>query len=394
MTLYSTTVDDLRWLGYDFRINDLDDSLEVQIKGEWQTYTDTLASVIRLAMRELGYGKRNTDKPGLAAMSDAIITLAHKQRYNPIRDYLSSLDGKHIPLSKDYPAAIYEIADHFENPDGFFKVWLFKWMIGCIAKIEQGIRNPMLVLVGPQQIGKSWFAEWLCPIPGYFHRDAITPNDKDDHIRLTDTFIWEVEELGATTRKADIEGLKAFITRPNVKKRPAYGKHLINKPALCSFVGTVNNDGAGFLNDPTGSTRYLACEVTGIDYAYSGYNQETLWAEAMYFYRQNPHCWKLSKEENQARTIINAAYEVVDPLEDIIDHLFEITGEPSDFLATKEIKDLVAIHYRLSSETSFARSLARVLKRRGLEPGRVPFSEGGGHYRGWGGIKRRLNQNV
>ena len=129
-------------------------------------------------------------------------------------------------------------------------------MVGTVAKVYEQARNPMLVLAGPQDIGKSYFVKWLCsPLPGHFMKQAINPDDKDSELRLTDTFIWEVDELPNTTTRQNSEALKSFLTMPFIKRRAAYGRYLTYKPAITLFVGTANFDGAGFLNDPTGTTR-------------------------------------------------------------------------------------------------------------------------------------------
>lgn len=387
MSQYLEIVEDLKELGYDFRINDLNELLEISIKGKWQPMTDILKAVIRTELRDKGYGKKK--KPSLASVEDGYKMLAHVQRYNPILDYFRGLDGKYAPGTNG-PYAITQFSQHFTNPDGQFQTALFRFMVGAVAKAHSGERNPMLVMVGEQYTGKSWFVEWLCPVKAYFLRDSINPDDKDSHIRLTDTFFWEVEELGATTRRADIEALKAFITRPAVKKRPAYGEHPINKPATCSFIGTVNNDGAGFLNDPTGSTRFLACEISAIDFSYTQTNVDYLWAEAYWYYRNVPKSWQLSPDERTRQAQINAKFEITSALADVIDHLYEFTNDPADFVPTQDIKNLVSCHYRISSDQAFYNELGRTLTRAGLTKKRQPFQPGRPHGMGWIGIKRRI----
>ena len=97
-----------------------------------------------------------------------------------------------------------------------------------------------LVLDGPQGIGKSFLVRWLCPKERYYIEGGINTEDKDSLIRLASKWIWEVGELQATTRKADREALKDFISRRDVTVRPAYGRYDIVKPALASFIVTIN----------------------------------------------------------------------------------------------------------------------------------------------------------
>ena len=383
---YQTVVNDLSAMGFTFRVNDLDESIEYSVSnGGWKQLGEIDEAIIRTDMRELGYGVSGSGKCGKGALKDAIMKNANDNRYNRIQEYLESLDGKYKP-SENGPYLIPTLATYVNNPDGMFGTWLFKWMVGAIAKAIEGARNPMLILVGPQKTGKSYLSKWLCPHPEHFVRDSINPDDKDSHILLTNMLIWEVEELGATTRRSDVESLKAFITRDFVKKRPAYGKSRIDKPAVCSFIGTVNFDGAGFLNDVTGTTRFLSCEVKGINFDYTQMDVNQLWAEAYWFYKNVAHCWELTKADEATQARINAVYEVPSALEDTITEIFEITRDNQDYMSSKQIRDRCAQHYRITSDELFFRELNRVLTKLNIEKGRKRFSDGK-QRQAWVGIK-------
>lgn len=387
--IYQIVVDDLRGLRFDFRINDLDESVEVRLDGQWERITDTTEAVLKTALRNIGYGSKR--KPSLSAARDAWVTLAHEQRYNPVKDYFLSLEGKYEPGSDGVPYVNDLFAKFFNNPDGHFGLWLFRWMVGSIAKVFDRQRNPMLVLAGDQHIGKSFFARWLCPIDRYryFTEQPINTDSKDHKLRLADRLIWEVPELGATTRRQDIEALKAFITTRDISERPPYGKYPIHKPALCSFIGSVNDDGAGFLNDPTGSTRFLACEIAAIDHSYTIQDVHDLWAEAYWFYRHHPHAYELPKEEQKARDTINASFEMVSALEDALLALFEFTGNPEHTLTNDQIKNHLEGRYRIGNENGFIRELNRLMKKHGAQKWRTTYEPGHPHKRGFEGVKVR-----
>jgi predicted P-loop ATPase len=42
-------------------------------------------------------------------------------------------------------------------------------------------------------------------------------------LRRCNAWVWEISEIGATTRRADVESLKAFVTGTTSKERKAYG---------------------------------------------------------------------------------------------------------------------------------------------------------------------------
>lgn len=383
-------MDDLESMGYDFRINDLDESLEVKTVDGWEMMTDTIRATIRTNMRELAYGTRK--KPSLGALEDACLTIAHNQRYNPITDYLLSLEGQYEPNNEGpYIAQTFE--RFFDNPDGMFGTWLFRWMVGAINKVFNGGRNPMLVLVGEQRMGKSYLARWLCPIDQeqFFLERGISPDNKDDKLRLADTLVWEVPELGATTKRADVEALKAFITLRNIKERKSYGRHPISKRAACSFIGSVNFDGAGFLSDPTGSTRFLSCTINKIDFSYTIQPVRQLWAEAFWFWKNKPGSWDLTPLERDRQAEINASFEIVSALEEAITHWFDITLDDDDFLTTQEIKTHLVSHYNIGNENGFFRELSRLLHRLGVSKSRKSYNPDAPHLRGWSGIKKRTH---
>jgi predicted P-loop ATPase len=62
-----------------------------------------------------------------------------------------------------------------------------------------------------------------------------------------------------------VEALKWFLTLETVTVRRPYGHFDLDKPALASFIGTVNDDGAGFLTDVTGNRRFRPTSLTTIN---------------------------------------------------------------------------------------------------------------------------------
>jgi predicted P-loop ATPase len=189
----------------------------------------------------------------------------------------------------------------------------------------------MLVLDGPQGIGKSEFARWLAsPMPDYFLEAPINTDDKDSEIRLMSYWIWEVSELGATTRKADYEALKAFLTTRKVTVRKPYGRHDIIKPALASFVGTINNS-SGIFSDPTGSRRFILSKIEDISWDYSSeLDPADVWAEAMAAYLAG-ETWKLTRDEFLKSQQINEEYDVADPIEDLVKKFFDLDVARDDW---------------------------------------------------------------
>lgn len=349
----------LKGLGYSFRLNLADMSIEVN----GTPISDIKMAELRTVMRDRGV-------KNMAALEDAYLVEAQRNAYHPIKDYLNTLvwDGKdHISalalkLKSDTEPVTY--ADGSVMP--LHAVYLYRWLIGAVAKVLDGEQNPMLVWDGPQGIGKSLLARWLCPLPNYFIESSINVQDKDSDVRLMSMFLWEVSELDATTRRADVSALKAFITKGKVTVRKAYGRSDVTGAALCSFIGTVNNS-TGFLADETGSRRFYITRLTGIDWSYRQIDKDQIWAQAMHLYL-NGEQPRLSPEERAAQERVNQTYEIETPLDDWIQRYFTLTGDPDDTLSIGEIIEYLAEKgIRLSgSERVQLLEVARVLLRKGV----------------------------
>ena len=355
-TKSQTIVTALRNLGYSFRLNLCSNTIEVND----QVLDDIIAARIRTEMRDL-------DFTGKSAIEDTYTTEAARNAYHPIKDYLNSLewDGQpHIEklssmLQCDDASVDYG-PDHGTVP--LAGVYLWRWLIGSVAKVFEHEQNMMLVLAGSQGIGKSAFARWLCScLPDYFIEAPINVQDKDTDVRLMERFIWEVSELDATTRKADVSALKAFITKQTVTVRKSYGHHDTVKPAIASFIGTVN-DGVGFLADETGNRRFYVTRIRSIDWSYTKLDIHQIWAQAVALYRRGEP-WRLLPIEVAAQSATNREHEVDGLLEDWIPRYFHL-DMPDAAMSAAEIVDHLRKNHDIhlsGTDRAQAMEIARVM---------------------------------
>ncbi|MCD7724941.1 MAG: virulence-associated E family protein [Clostridiales bacterium] len=121
--------------------------------------------------------------------------------------------------------------------------------------------DTMIVLNGAQGIGKStliaalgmeWFSDSLA---------LSDMNDKTAAEKLQGYWILEIGEL-AGMKKADIDKVKAFISRQDDKYRASFGRRVTPHPRQCIFFGTTNSEN-GYLRDITGNRRFWNVKVTG-----------------------------------------------------------------------------------------------------------------------------------
>lgn len=386
-------IEDFRRLELDFRANELDDSPWVRMDGEWTLMHKYIKAEIKMRLRNIGYSRRDNGKPSLTVAEDTWLALAHQQRYNPIKDFFDKLRQQDYEPQLDQAGnpqsyRIPEFTRFFTNPDELLPVWLFRWMCGAIAKLFWQERNPMLVLVSEQDMGKSSLVRWFCPVPDYFREAMIRPEIKDERIRLADTFMQEVPELGNSTRKADVEAVKDFVTRKFIVERLPYGDLPVKKPAITSFIGSVNPDGAGFLVDTTGNTRFLSCEIKSIDFKYSKYDCTALWREALWFVDNAYRPWELSSYEKKARDRINEKFQMVSALENVIDRHLIITGDPDDWLSSYDILETLRPWYRAANDEILTRQYSKILRSKGCDKRRSKYVPGQPHPWGWTGVKK------
>lgn len=337
--------------GVELRLNDMSDRIEL---ATGKPLSDFQLAAILNRLRDL-------DMRDTARMRDAVMEAALRCRYHPVREYLDGLrwDGRnHFDalascLTMSSPGAT---------------VFLRKFLIGSIAKMLDAQQNFMLVLLGPQGKGKSRLVEWLCPLPGLFYEGPINPDDKDFQIRLLNNWLWEVAELDATTKRAERSALKHFITTRMVKVRVPFGKYDIEKPAAASMIGTINPDGTGFLNDPTGNRRFVVIHLESIDFRYSTtIDVHQLWAELYAAYR-NGEPWELTPHEQEVQNDINGGHMISTPLEELLLQYFEIDPTETHFTPTMEILAKLETMGLRGDQFRNKMELTSILTKMGMKP--------------------------
>ena len=283
------------------------------------------------------YMERAWQFRGRQAIADAWTNVCKENTFHPIRDYLNSLTWDGIPRLDTM------FIRYLRAPDTtYVRAATRKWMCAAVARVYEPGRkfDQMIVLVGPQGVGKSRLAKILSR--GWFTDSLTTMNGKEAYEGLNGAWIVEVAELAAT-RRSETETIKNFISKQVDSYRPAYGRHTVDYPRQCVFYGTTNDP--SFLKDRTGNRRFWPIQVEGLDRGrLTGLEEEVdqLWAEAVAKYRAGEPLWMDTEELNDLATEAAEMYTVDDELVGFVsDYLDKMLPDNWEDLTVEERRDYV-----------------------------------------------------
>lgn len=215
---------------------------------------------------------------------DSALSLQNEANiFNEVKDYLNSLQWDGIArldtLLIDYLGA---------EDNEYARTVTRKAFTAAVARaMEPGRKyDTMLILVGPQGIGKSTLLDRMSK--GWFNDSIRTFEGKEASELLQGVWIVEIQELNAFN-KTDVARIKQFLSMRCDRFRPAYGRNVQEKPRCCVFFGTTNN--LEFLKDQTGGRRFWPVDV-GIGkpvkdiWRQLDAEIDQLWAEAVVRWRE------------------------------------------------------------------------------------------------------------
>lgn len=211
----------------------------------------------------------------------AVAKVVDDRSYHPIREYLASLpewDGvtRAETLLIDYLGA---------EDNAYTRAVTRKTICGAVARVQHpGVKfDNILVLNGDQGIGKSTL---IAKLGGEWYSDSLSLTDMNDKTaaeKLQGYWILEIGEL-AGMKKADIDKVKAFISRQDDKYRASFGRRVTPHPRQCIFFGTTNSQN-GYLRDITGNRRFWTVKTPGTGkkkpWQLTNEDVRQIWAEAL-----------------------------------------------------------------------------------------------------------------
>lgn len=344
---------------YTFRHNIVSGKLEFQYFGKkkWNVMNDFIENSM---LRECLKARIKTNISSLRSLLYSDFC----QLYNPFEDYFETLPE--YDLKTDY---ITQLANTITTTQQelwceCFKKWLVA-MVGCVLH-DKVINHTVIVFSGKQGVGKTTWLEKLIPkqLKDYLFSGTINPNNKDTLIHLAECMLINLDELENLNR-SEIGSLKEIITKTQIRMRKAYGHNNETMPRRASFAGSVNT--AQFLNDTTGSRRFLCFEIESIQYQHE-IQLDQVYAQALHLFNDGFRYW-FDQEETKAITANNEQYQLRSPEEELLLTWFEIPNDKFNiqYLTTSQIASKLAEKTKLVVNDSTINKLGRALKKHGFK---------------------------
>lgn len=238
-------------------LNELTDSPGTRLPWPWRSAPGPLGDMDDLALGDYLSGAYQLKASSRAALSEAIETVADKNRFHPVRDWLREqqhdgrkrldrwllhvlrIDAKTLPAPR---LRYLELVGRF-------------LLIGLVARImKPGCKfDYSPVLEGAQGVGKSTFVKSLVGTEFFSDTHFDIGKGKDGFEQLEGLWGYELSELTAL-RKADSEQVKQFFSSTVDRFRGAYGKYVQAHPRQCVIFCSTNKK--QYLYDLTGNRRF------------------------------------------------------------------------------------------------------------------------------------------
>ena len=324
--------------------------------GAWKPMTDFKENSI---LREI-------QKAKVKCSINSLRNLLHSdfcEMYDPFKDYFENLPENND--SRDYieELALTITTTKPELWKTCFKKW-FVAMVACVVN-EKQINQTVIVFSGKQGLGKTTWIEKLMPkeLKQYIFSGTINPNNKDTLIHLAECMLINLDELENLNR-TEIGSLKELITKTHIRMRKAYGHNNENMPRRASFAGSVNT--AQFLNDTTGSRRFLCFEVEHIEYQHE-IDINLCYAQAYKLYQAGFRHW-FNQEEIKEINANNEQYQIKSPEEELLLTWYEpATKETANaFLNASQIAVRLSVVGNINITDGTVNKLGKALKKHGF----------------------------
>lgn len=265
------------------------------------------------------------------ATAEAVQAISKEHSFHPVRDYLTSElpewdQVERIDFWLETFLGVGVPSDVSTEEAAEFLAYIrdvaAKFLVGAVARAMQpGCKHDtMLIIEGIQGAKKSTALATL--FEPWFTDDMPDLHTKDASMSTRGVWLIEFGELDNIS-KAEVDRIKAFLSRRQDHFRPPYGRRMIWIDRESVFAGTCNKN--TYLRDETGGRRFwpIASEGT-IDICGLKAARPQLWAEALARYSVPNPVWWINNAEilRESQRQQESRYEQ-DPWQEIIEPWLE-----------------------------------------------------------------------
>lgn len=264
---------------YDFRANIVTNKTEIKEKNskDWKELTDRITSDLYYSLQKLDINY------SIESLRLLLISSAFSPSFNPLTTYFDKL-----PAWDEERNYIKEFTDCFKlkHPEErrVFEYCFKKWFIATLTGVysREWCNHTIFIITGEQGDGKTTILNKLIPeeLKRYLQIGGLDFSSKDAVIDMCSKFLINIDELEGFTKK-DTDQLKSIITKKHFDIRLPYGHNSQKLEKCCSFMASTNRN--SFLNDPTGSRRFLIFEIENVNYN-QNFDIDGMFSQAKHLY--------------------------------------------------------------------------------------------------------------
>ncbi len=258
-------------------------------------------------------------EPSKQSVLDAVQTLANQYRYHPVRDYLDSLQWDGVSRINNWLITYCGAED-----DEFNRTVSTIVLIAAVRRVRQpGCKfDEMLVLESPEGRDKSELIRMLAVNPEWFTDQMdLKLKGRETIEQSSGKWLCEIPELQGM-RKAEIEQVKAWLSRRIDRGRMAYAMMVMEAKRQFIPIGTTNS--SSYLRSQEGNRRFWPASIQRCDLKAIERDRDQLWAEAATresagdSIRLPEHLWAVAAEKQSERTVENPLFQ---PLASLLGNL-------------------------------------------------------------------------
>lgn len=342
---------------YDFRLNKISSMVQFKLKKDTQ-YNN---------MSDVDYNslQRELDQHGIKCNMSLIrntLNSDYSKEFDPFKTYFDNLpkwDGTdHIQL----------LAKTVETTtDETWQRWFKKWLVSMVAclTLNDKVNHSSIVFSGKQGIGKTTWLLNLVPdmLSEYCFSGTLNLSNKDSQILLNSCMLIILDEL-ENMKPNKMGELKEYLTKGQIKIRRPYGHSDEILVRRASFAGSINTE--EFLNDTTGSRRFLCFQALDFDYNHN-VNLDQVYSQSLHLLNTGFKYW-FDPEDVQEIEDHNSKFKQTTIEENLLlKHFSPINKGMGRVLSTSQILEELRDRESISYSNSSLNLLGKALKANGFE---------------------------